>query len=153
MRSLLRLPLAALFLVLASCGTVTEWREMKSGPMTFGECYDGIVFIATRDGFTPDALGCDRGLGTWQSRWRERQIGLGRPGRFRLTVEVLMDESSAADGWQIKFAVHQEKVKDLRRSMQPAEEDWSSDGQDREREAILGEKLVRRLAPKTPTAK
>lgn len=140
---LLLLPFAAL----ASCGTVTDWREMKSAPMTFGECYDGLEFIAGRDGFTPDPLACDRGVGTWQSRWRERQIGLGRPGRFRLRAEILIDEGSPGDGWPIRFAIDQQKVKDLRKSMQPSEDDWSDDDQDREREAIFGEKLVRRLAP------
>lgn len=142
---LLLLPLACAF---ASCGTVTEWRELKSAPMTFGECYDGLVFIAGKDGFSPDALACDRGMGTWQSRWRERQLGLGRPGRFRLRAEVLIDEGSPEAGWPIRFAIDQEKVKDLRKSMQPTEDDWSDDDQDTEREAILGEKLVRRLAPK-----
>jgi hypothetical protein len=44
-------------------------------------------------------------------------------------------------------------VKDLGRSRQPREEDWSDDGQDREKESILGEKLVRRLAPKAAGTK
>lgn len=116
--------------------------------MTFGECYDGLEFIAGKDGFTADASACDRGVGTWQSRWRERQIGLGRPGRYRLRAEVMIEEGSPAIGWPVRYAIDQEKVKDLRKSMQPTEDDWSSDGQDRERETILGEKLVRRLAPK-----
>lgn len=118
--------------------------------MTFGECYDGLEFIATHDGFGRDTLTSDRGLGTWQSRWRERELGLGRPGRYRLRAEILIDEGSTQTGWPIRYAIDQEKVKDLARSRQPREEDWSTDGQDREREAILGEKLVRRLAPKPP---
>lgn len=131
---------------MASCTTVTDWRELRSSPMTFGECYDGLEFIVGRDGFVADPLACDRGMGTWQSRWRERQLGLGRPGRFRLRVEVMIDEGSAAEGWPIRFAIDQQQVKDLRKSMQPSEDDWSDDDQDREREAILAEKLVRRLA-------
>ena len=140
------LPLAFL---LAACGTVTDWRELRSAPMTFGECYDGLVFVAKKDGFAADTMGSDRGLGTWQSRWRERQIGLGRPGRYRLRAEILIDEGSSTAGWPIRYAIEQDKVKDLRKSLQPAEEDWSADGQDREREVIFGEKLVRRLAGKT----
>ena len=140
--------LVPLSFVFAGCEVVTNWREIETDPMTFGECYDGLVFIATRDGFTADPMKCDRGVGTWESRWRERQIGLGRPGRFRLRAEVLIDEGTPKEGWPIRFAIDQEKVKDLRKSMQPQEEDWSDDGQDTEREAILGEKLVRRLAPK-----
>ncbi len=123
---------------------------MKSEPMTFGECYDGVEFLATRDGFTPDPLVCDRGVGMWQSRWRERQIGLGRAGRFRLKAEVLIDEGSADAGWVVRFAVQQQKVKDLGKSMNPTEDDWSEDGQDSEREVIFGQKLARRLAVKAP---
>ncbi len=123
---------------------------MKSAPMKFGECYDGLVFIANRDGFSPDSLACDRGNGVWQSRWRERQIGLGRPGRYRLRAEILIDEGSAADGWPVRYAIEQQKVKDLRQSLQPQERDWSPDGQDREREVIFGEKLVRRLTASGP---
>ena len=33
------------------------------------------------------------------------------------------------------------------RHMDPTEQDWSSDGQNTEAEAVLGERLVRRLAP------
>jgi hypothetical protein len=86
----------------------------------------------------------------WQSRWRERQIGLGRPGRYRLRAEILIDEGSAADGWPVRYAIEQQKVKDLRQSLQPQERDWSPDGQDREREVIFGEKLVRRLTASGP---
>ncbi|HEX5052809.1 MAG TPA: hypothetical protein VFZ65_13615 [Planctomycetota bacterium] len=142
------LALFALSTLFAACGTVTDWREMRTAPMTFGQCYDGLEFIASHDGFTADLAVSDRGLGTWESRWRNRQLGLGRPGRYRLVAEVLIDEGSTEQGWPIRYAIMQEKVKDLRNSMDPREEDWSSDGQDSEREAILGEKLVRRLAPK-----
>ncbi|MEO6597200.1 MAG: hypothetical protein ABIP94_20850 [Planctomycetota bacterium] len=148
MKSATRLVLlAALSALLSACGTVTDWREIKTAPMALGEAYDGLQYIASRDGFTADVTATDRGLGTWQSRWRQRQLGLGRPGRYRLVVEILLDEGSTAAGWPIRYAIRQEKVKDLRYSMDPREEDWSSDGQDSEREAILGEKLVRRLAP------
>jgi len=116
--------------------------------MTLGQCYDGVVYVATNGGFAADHASCDRGNGVFQSRWRPRQIGLGRPGRYRLRAEVLVDEGSAAAGWPIRYVVEQQKVKDLRRSMEPTEEDWSADYQDREAETIFGEKLARRLSPK-----
>lgn len=143
-----RLLVPLLFLFSTACGVVNDWREIKTAPMTIGECYDGLIFIADKDGFSPDMTECDRGLGTWQSRWRMRQIGLGRPGRYRLKAEILVDEGSAKDGWTIRYVVEQQKVKDLRRSLEPSDTDWSNDGQDRERESILGEKLVRRLGAK-----
>ena len=132
----------------AGCGTIIDWREVTSDPMTLGECYDGLVYLAGKDGFAADTAACDRGLGTWQSRWRQRQIGLGRPGRYRLRAEVLLDEGSAEKGWTIRYAIEQEKVKDLRHSVNPNPSDWSPDGQDGEREATLGEKLARRLTVK-----
>ncbi len=139
------LPLSMFF---AACGTVMDWRELRTEPMTLGECYDGFAYVAGKDGFAGDAPASDRGLGTWQSRWRLRQLGLNRPGRYRLRAEIFVDEGSTEKGWPIRYAIEQEKVKDLGHSMAPREEDWSADGQDREREVILGEKLVRRLAPR-----
>lgn len=132
----------------ASCGITHDWRELQTAPMTFGECYDGLLFLAKNDGFTIDAAASDRGLGTLQSRWRHRQLGLNRPGRYRLIAEVMIDEGSAQQGWPVRYVIMQEKVKDLRKSMEPQESDWSGDGQDRERETIFGERLVRRLGQK-----
>jgi hypothetical protein len=123
---------------------------MKSAPMTFGACYDCNVHIATGGGYGVDLAGTDRGNGVWQSKWRERQLGLGRPGRYRLLAEVPLDEGSTQAGWTVRFVVEQQKVKDLRKSMDPKEEDWSDDGQDRERETLFGEQLVRGLNPKQP---
>lgn len=148
MKPVLRLiPVA---LLLASCGTVVEWHEMQSAPMTIGECYDGLVYIAMHDGFRADSTGTDRGYGRWQSRWRERQLGLNRPGRYRLRAEVMIDDGSTEKGWIVRYVVEQQKVKDLAHSRNPIEDDWSDDGQDAEREALFTEKLVRRIGPKTP---
>lgn len=147
-------PRAVLFLPLllsAACGTVRDWRELRSGPMSYGECFDGLVHVANGAGFTADGSATDRGLGIWQSRWRFRTLPpVGRPARYRLYAEILVDEGSPATGWPIRFAVDQQQVTDLRRSIDPREEDWSKAGQDRETEAILGEALVRRLAPTRP---
>jgi hypothetical protein len=135
-------------LLFVACGTVHDWRELRTDPMTLAEAYEGIAFVASGDGFLNDASVSDRGLGTWQSRWKQRTLENRHPGRFRLRAEVLLDQGSAANGWPIRYAILQQTVKDLRRSVTPQEDDWSNNGQDREREAILGEKLFRRLAPK-----
>jgi hypothetical protein len=135
-------------LLLAACGSVRDWRELRTDPMTLAEAYDGLVFVASGDGFLNDASASDRGLGIWQSRWKQRTLDDRHPGRFRLRAELLPELGSAGTGWPIRYVVEQQKVKDLRRSVSPQEDDWSSNGQDREREAILGEKLFRRLAPK-----
>ena len=132
----------------AACGSVRDWQELKSSPMTLGECYDGVVYVATNSGFAADVPQCDRGNGVWQSRWRQRQLGLGRPGRYRLRAELMLEEGSAQAGWPVRYVIEQQKVKDLRKSMEPTESDWSNDAQDRESETIFGEKLSRRLSPK-----
>lgn len=134
----------------AGCGTIIDWREVKSDPMTVAECYDGFVYIANKNGFAADTAACDRGLGTWQSRWRQKALDLGRPARYRLRAEILFDESSAELGWTIRYAIQQEKVKDLRHSVNPGPSDWSADGQYGEKEVILGEQLARRLTAKKP---
>ncbi|MGB3968058.1 MAG: hypothetical protein WBO45_15085, partial [Planctomycetota bacterium] len=136
-----------LLLLFAACGTVHDWRELKTAPMTFGECYTGIVEIASRELRSDDSVS-DRGLGIWQSRWRTKMLERNFLGRQRLRVEVLLDEGSATDGWPIRYVVEQQKVEDLRRFTDPREDDWSDAGQDREAETLLGERLLRRLAPK-----
>lgn len=145
-RRLVRLLTLLLLPALGACGTVRQWREIRSAPMSYGECYDGIAFIAQNSGFAADEAANDRGNGLWQSRWKQRQLGLGRPGRCRLTVEVLMDEGSPQRGWPVRFCIEQQKVKDLRRSLEPREDDWSSDGQHTEQEELFGDKLARRLS-------
>ncbi len=140
--------LSLLPLLLASCGVAHQWNEIKTAPMTQAECYDGLVFVASRD-FAPDIPKCDRGLGTWQSRWRIRQLPIFGLGRYRLRAELLLDEGSTAEGWTIRYIVEQQKVKDPRRRRDPAPDDWSDDGQYREREVLFGDRLQRKLAPKT----
>ncbi|MCA8976910.1 MAG: hypothetical protein KDC98_19460 [Planctomycetes bacterium] len=143
-----RLSLLAL-LTFTSCGVVHEWNEVQSVPMTLADCYDGIVDTATTVGLVPDISVCDRGLAIWQSKWREvslRPFGLGR---FRLRAEVLLEEGSAERGWVVQFAFEREKVGDPRRERSPIEEDWQADGQDREKEALFGERLRRRVGVKT----
>ena len=134
---------------LAGCYTVRDWRELQTEPMTLGACYDGVEFIASNSGFRIDSSKSDRGLGTWQSRWRKREKERHFPIRNRLKLEILVDEGSTATGWPVRYLIEQEKVVDLRRHANPQEDDWSSDGQDSEGESILGQRLVRRLAPKS----
>lgn len=135
--------------LLTACGTVRDWRELRTDPMPLGACYDGLEFVATRSGFTADASVSDRGLGVWQSRWRARVLDDKHPGRYRLRAEVLVDEGDAATGWTVRYVIDQQRVEDLRRFADPREQDWDDHGQDREKEAILGEALVMRLAPKS----
>jgi hypothetical protein len=138
--------------LLAGCGSVKSWQEMTTKPMRQGEVFAAVDQLARADGFLPDAANSDTGLGTWQSRWRNRQIGLGRPGRFRLRVEVMIDEGSLETGWPVRYLVEQQKVKDLKKSASPEESDWSADGQDSEREYLFGERLRRRVCATEPTA-
>ncbi|MCA8952637.1 MAG: hypothetical protein KDE27_24200, partial [Planctomycetes bacterium] len=134
--------------LLPACATVHDWNELQTAPMTQAECYDGVVFVAESGGFAPDHPNCDRGLGTWQSRWRTRNTPIFGVSRYRLRTEVMFDEGSSESGWRIRYVVEQQKVEDPRRRDDPAPEDWSDDGQDREREGLFGDRLQRKLAPK-----
>lgn len=141
--------LAALF---ASCGLVHDWRELQTEPMAIGTCFDGIEHCARGMKFVADDSVTDRGLGIWQSRWRQRvKPPVGKPARYRLRVEILVDDGSPQAGWPLRFVVDQEVVDNLRKATSPEEGDWSSDGQDREIESIYGEALRRRLAPRSDT--
>ena len=143
-------PWLLLFSLFASCGSVRNWQELQTEPMSIGEAWSGFTAVATaRDGWRVDESATDRGNGVWQSRWRKREMERNFPIRNRLRMEILLDEGSREQGWWIRYVIEQEKVKDLRRHAQPQEDDWSADGQDREGEAILSERLVRRLAPKS----
>lgn len=122
-----------------------DWREVRTGPATQAQVYDAVEFLARTDGFSASESQCDRGLGTWTSRWRFRQMGLGRPGRFRLISELMLDEGSNETGWIIRFLVEQQMVKDLVKSRDPQEDDWTDDGQDTEREYLFAQRLARRL--------
>lgn len=138
--------------LLGSCRTAFQWQEVRSGPATRAEVYDAVDFVARGDGFLPGPT-CDRGLGIWESKWRYRQLGLGRPGRYRLRSELLIDEGSRETGWSVRFKIEQEKVDDLRKSLDPREQDWESDGQDYEREALFVERLRLRLGMWTVESK
>lgn len=137
---------------LSACATVKKWQEVQSGPMTLAEVYDGIELTAAGDGLTASAADSDRGLGIWQSRWRERYLGgVARPGRYRLRCEILIDEGATDKGWVVRYHVEQQKVADLTKSRDPAESDWSSDGQDQDREFLFGSRLALRLrSPNSP---
>jgi len=143
-------PVLFLFSLLASCGTVRDWRELQTEPMSLGEVWTGFTQIATaRDGWRVDESATDRGNGYWQSRWKKREMERNFPIRNRLKMEIFVDDGSREEGWLIRYVIEQEKCKDLRRHADPQEDDWSPDGQDSEGEAILGERLVRRLAPRS----
>lgn len=140
----LSLALLGSLLLLPACGTSFEWKEFRSGPTTQAEVFDAIEELAKAEGFGPSAE-CDRGLAVWVSRWRQQQLGLGRPGRLRLRAEILLEESSPTEGFTVRYWFERQKVKELKYSQNPREQDWSDDGQDEEREYLFGEKLRRRL--------
>jgi hypothetical protein len=144
MKSLLRMLLLAILLLGAACSSY-EWREYRSGPTTQAEVYDAIDYLARTDGFGPSTE-CDRGLAIWVSRWRVQQIGLGRPGRLKLRVEILLEESDPKEGFFVRYRIERQTVEDLGKSLEPEEDDWEDDGQDTEREALFGERLRRKLS-------
>jgi hypothetical protein len=151
LRQLLSATFVLACLLFGACSTAKDWQELQVGPQTFADVYDGVQEIADSGGFVPSAGDCDRGLGVWQSRWRMRVLdAIGHPGRQRLHVEI--KDGAPDTGWLIRFYVEQQKVKDLRKSMGPSEDDWSRDGQDSETEDLYGQRLARRLRRSQPRA-
>lgn len=144
--------LAALLLLslgAASCGTARNWSEVRVQSLTFADVYSGIETIAKPE-YLP-SKDCDRGLGIWQSRWREVLPGLGqRPFRFRLRAEII-EGGSRETGWVVRYIVEQQKVKDLGKFHDNVtEKDWSPNGQDSEREKTFGDRLQRHYTSRRP---
>ncbi len=129
---------------LAACHTGPDWQEMPVSKLPMARIYNALETSAQTEGYTPSQPDCDRGLGRYQSRWRQRAGFLGHPCRFRLRAEI-EPGGKIVDGWLVRWCVEQEQVKDLTKSAAPARDDWSKDGQDVEREAILGELLRKQL--------
>lgn len=143
------LVLFAALLLGAGCTTSKNWRELLVDKLPIGVVYSDIEFVAVHDGYVASIADSDAGLGTWHSKWRLKQLPLGRPGRFRLSAEI--HEDGRAGGWRVRWCIEQQRVKDLGKSIDYVEDDWSDDGQDAERELLFGERLSRRLrVAKTP---
>lgn len=139
---------------LGACSTARKWQELKTGPLGYDDVYDAVELIAKTDGLVPQVAECDRGLGTWTSCWRERwETAPARPARYRLLLEITKDKGSTQEGWPIRYVFEQQRVKDLTKSRDPQEDDWSKAGQDEEKEALFGARLSRRLHAAPVTGK
>lgn len=129
--------LAALLLV-GCASTRRNWRELGSRTVPFEDAWDAVAQTSARHGFPMSESESDRGRGQFKSRWRSATQGFGQTRRRRVVAEILRSEADAPiPGWQVRFHVEQQAVKDMARSLDPREEDWSSDGQDANFEDIL----------------
>lgn len=109
----------------------------------FGELWDGFVAIAERQGYMMDRRDSDRGLRVFVSHWRENPAPFGMGSRTRLHGEFERPEDGSP-GWQLRFYVQRQVVKDMRPGFEPNDDDWSDNGQDRTREdVILGQLRLR----------
>jgi hypothetical protein len=90
------------------------------------------------NGFKPEYSGpeaTDRGLRAYHSRWVTREYGALRNATVRRRLHAEFEPSSNQPGaWQVKLCVEREVVKDMIKKMNPTENDWSSDGQDKDTE-------------------
>ncbi len=109
--------------------------------MRFGRCWEAFAKVAVTGNLPAAGPLHDRGLGTYQSKWRTRYFGLGHPGRYRLQAEF--EEAPDREGaWLIRFFVEQQQVDDLTKSLRPEEDDWEDFGQDKMSERILRARLL-----------
>ena len=127
-----------LFLLLAaSCATKrAEWRDFTTPVVPFEEAWTAVLDKATLNGFVSEIAGdesTDRGLRVFHSRWIAREYGFRMSKRRRLHVEFA-SSTAQPGGWVIRYRVEQQQISDIARSMNPEEDDWKPDGQDRDAE-------------------
>lgn len=132
--------LVGLTCMLSGCASShRDWREVTPRVVSFEDLWTAVVETATRHHFTPDSEGTDRGRGRFQSRWRVSTPGFGQSHRMRLRAELEQQPpaDTAPPVWVLRFCVERQTVPDMARSMNPREQDWSGDGQDRDTEDVL----------------
>jgi len=89
LRPTLLLPCAFLF---AACGTVTNWQEMHTGPMTQADVFDAVASVAQGDGyFEPRRVKAGRRLGDRDGD--DRLPELARGGRPDELLELIDREA------------------------------------------------------------
>ena len=150
-RSLRPALLTALTALSACASTYRDWQDLGVRPQAFQDIWDAVAEVSTRHGMAPHGRYTDRGRGQFTSRWREVTPGFGQSMRQRVRAQ-LIEQKGEDDAvlWQVRLCVERERVKDLGRSLQPREEDWSSDGQDQELEQIIVTQLRLRFGDPLP---
>ena len=142
-----RASVVLLLLVGACASSRRDWRELGTRPIAFQDAWEAVAQTAARHGYPLDDSLSDRGRGEFKSRWRTTTQGFGQTRRRRVVAELKRADvgESLPLGWEIRFHVEQQAVKDMARSLDPREEDWSGDGQDRNLEDIMEAQLKMRF--------
>ena len=133
-----------LLLLAGACASSRrDWRDLGTRPIAFQDAWEAVAQTSARHGYPLDDSASDRGRGEFKSRWRSTTQGFGQTRRRRVVAELKRAEGGEGlpPGWQVRFHVEQQTVKDMARSMDPREEDWSGDGQDRGLEDIMAAQL------------
>ncbi len=119
--------------------------------MPFEEIWNAVVETSSRHGFRIDERESDRGRGDFTSRWRTWTQGFGQSRRTRVRAELRSEgQTEERMLWQVRFCVERQRVADMARSMDPREEDWSNDGQERDLEDVIEAQLRMRFG-ESPT--
>ena len=147
--TMLRSALPLLMVLFASCGTHFEYAELRVGDVPFARVWEGLDYVCRTDGFRVDSAASDRGLGIYETRWRERTLALGHAGRRRLHAEI-NDDHQVENGLMVRFYVEQQRVHELTRALRFVEDDWADAGQDTGYQRIFGERLRHRLGLVAP---
>ena len=145
------LPLLVVALLsLTSCESYYRyyWEQPAQHDLTFDNIFDACLGTA-RTEFRIDPAKIDRGLGTIRTRWKNKLAAWGKGRRSRAYFEVVQAEAGdhpKAPKLQVRYYVERQRHVDMATPLDPKEEDWKSDGQDRRVEALLARHLQLRLA-------
>ena len=127
-------------LVLSSCALFGKQnfrhRELDVRKHTFGQVWRGFDGASRRQGFLSEPGKTDRGAKKYESRWIERIAPFRRGRRFRLAAEFVRPEDQPAV-WRIRYYVETQRVDNLKKVMNPEEDDWEPAGQDGLKEDVL----------------
>ncbi len=142
------LPILLLSMLTVSCASSRrDWRELALPDVPLQDAWGTFERYARQTGHPAEPQETDRGLRIYVSKWSTRPMSIGRRGgmggRTRLRAEFVPLAESRAHageslaGWLIRFCIERQTVKDMARTMQPDEDDWSYEGQDTDLERQL----------------
>lgn len=137
----------ALVVAATGCfGPRVTWREVDVGDVPLGDAWRAIEEMSAVDGYPTDPASTDRGLREFTSKWRSVELPFRRANRRRVHARF---EKTDAGGWMVRYYVQLQKVDDIAKTFDPADDDWEEAGQDAETENRFAAKLRLRFSGAT----
>ena len=128
--------LALTAILTGGCLTGGDYVRVDVENGQFEDLWNQFVRIAQTNGCMPNPSETDRGQRVYVSAWIENPAPFGKGFRTRLHARFNRPEDQTK-GWVLEFYVQRQIVDDFANSWEPAEDDWSDEGQDVQRQRIL----------------